>query len=62
MPDTVKITAPDKAPGFTNPYAPRPGEVLEVAPKVAAVLVAEGLAIIVEDKPAGLADSTKVGK
>jgi hypothetical protein len=62
VPDTVKITAPDKAPDFTNPYAPRPGETIEVAPNVAAVLVAEGLAIIVDDKPAKLADSTKVGK
>lgn len=62
MPDTVKITAPDKALAFTNPFAPRPGEVLEVAPEVAAVLVAEGLAIIVDSKPAAVADSTKVGK
>ena len=52
MHDTVKVTAPEKAPDFTNPFAPRPGEVIEVDASVAAVLVAEGLAIIVNEKPA----------
>lgn len=62
MLELVKVTAPDTAPDFTNPYAPRPGETIEVTPNVAAALVADGLAIIVEDKPAKVADSTKVGK
>jgi hypothetical protein len=59
MPELVKVTAPEKAPDFTNPFAPRPGEIIEVDPSVAAVLVAEGLAMIVSEAPATSAKPVK---